>query len=91
MSSVWLAVLVAMLAFGMWITTGMGLKGFAIAIAAFLAHMAAGMYLGVVDLTPRPRGLVAAQRSDFAVGKARQNRQLADSDQANRPTQERID
>lgn len=91
LSSVWLAVLVAILLLGMWITTNWGLTGFAIAIAAFFAHMAAGVYGGVVDLAPRPRGLLAAQRSDFVVEKARQNRQAADSDQAASPRQELID
>jgi hypothetical protein len=87
----WLAVLVAILLLGMWITTDWGLKGFAVAIAAFLAHMAAGVHVGVVDLAPRPRGLVAARRSDFAVETTRQNRQAADPDQAASPRQELID
>jgi hypothetical protein len=53
--------------------------------------MAAGVHVGVVDLAPRPRGLVAARRSDFAVETARQNRQAADPDQAATPRQELID
>jgi hypothetical protein len=88
---VWLAVLVAILLLGMWITTELGLKGFAIAIAVFLAHMWAGAYIGVVDLTPRPRGLVAAQRSDFEVEKSCRNRQEVDSDQVANPRQELVD
>ncbi|WP_331612298.1 hypothetical protein [Povalibacter sp.] len=78
LSSVWVIVLLIILMLGMRITTDMGLIGFAIAIAAFLAHMAAGIYVGVVDLTPRPRGLVAAQRSDFAAEQSDENRQVVD-------------